>query len=277
MIFVIMYTNRVEISKLIEGVKEYDAQDDGFSYISEFATLTTAKPEEHTARSSTTGRQRRPSTIARATDLMWLSSKIDKFEPLRWWAAAFLILMRIMQTSVMALITNPSLQAAVASLIALVGVSVQTHAAPYRRSSDNGAGLTAAWLLFLWCFVLLVRYSGAVGDRHGPVLGALLIIATVGMISNVLRSLMADVSKDAKNRDVASSMSLEMGELSVSDATQAEPGEHAAPSTGEDTSVTEAGSASLRTPDAPSGSWGFEFLCGEVESSGQAQLGDGGK
>ena len=79
---------------------------------------------------------------------MWMSSKIDKFDARSWWAGSYLIAMRIIQTSGMALIPSPGLQAVVASLIALVGISVQTHAAPYRRPSDNHAAHMAAWLLF---------------------------------------------------------------------------------------------------------------------------------
>ena len=109
--------------------------------------------------------------------------------------------MRIIQTSVMVFIVNPGLQATVASLFALIGVAVQTHAAPYRRSSDNDAALAAAWLLFIWSFSLLVRYSGAVDGEHGVVLGATLITATVGMVAFVVRTLVTDVKKYAMDRD----------------------------------------------------------------------------
>ena len=98
-------------------------------------------------------------TITEATDLMRLSSKLDKFQPQSWWTSSYLVAMRILQTSAMVFIASPSAQAAIASLIALIVVSVQTHTAPYRRASDNRAALVATWVIFIWCFVLLVRHT----------------------------------------------------------------------------------------------------------------------
>ena len=59
----------------------------------------------------------------------------------------------------MVLIKSPIAQAAIASLIALIAVSVQAHTAPYRRASDNRAALMSTWVIFIWCFVLLVRHT----------------------------------------------------------------------------------------------------------------------
>ena len=149
-----MHIYRDDVKELVEAMKKYDANNDTFTYAREFNAMTTATPDASTSSTTmtTTGRrERRPSMIAKASDLMWVSSKIDKFDAPCWWTSSYLIVMRILQTSAMALIATPSIQAAVASLIALVGVSVQTHAAPYRRASDNHAALVAAWLLFTCC------------------------------------------------------------------------------------------------------------------------------
>ena len=116
--FVVMYTYREDSVKLIEGLKKYDEKHQRFSFVSDVADLTalvattTTEPQQATA-----GKERRPSIAAQANDLMWLSNKLDKFEPLMWWASGYLIAMRIIQTSMMVFITNPSLQASVASLI----------------------------------------------------------------------------------------------------------------------------------------------------------------
>ena len=207
------------------------------SFVRDHAALAIVDSESATT-SETTGKQRRPSMITRSVDLLWLSSKIDKFQSRAWWAGSFLIAMRLMQTSAMVFFVNPGLQATAASLVALIGVAVQTHAAPYRNPSDNHAALAAAWLLFLWSFVLLVRHSGAVDGQHGVALGALLIATTVLMVMFVVRSLAAEVKKDAMDDEHESSsdgIGVETGALPsvVADA-QTEPGEEAGkvPATG---------------------------------------------
>ena len=171
MVFVIMHIYCDEVKELVGAMKEYDAKNGTFTYAREFNAMTTATPDASTSSTTTTttGRcERRPSMIAKASDLMWMSSKVDKFDAPCWWTSSYLIVMRILQTSAMALIATPSLQAAVMSLIALVGVSVQTHAAPYRRASDNHAALVAAWLLFACsccCCAIRARWAASTASR----------------------------------------------------------------------------------------------------------------
>lgn len=129
MLFVVMYTCRDEFRKLVEGLKQYDAEHNVISYVSDHSVLAMVEPQ-------TLGRGRRPSMVTRAADLSWLASKVDKFDSTMWWTGSFLIGMRVMQTSAMVFITNPSLQASVACLIALIGINVQERNAPYRRPSE---------------------------------------------------------------------------------------------------------------------------------------------
>jgi len=128
-----MYIYRDEIYKLVTALKEYDAQHDTFTYAYELAAL---ESEEQNTAATSTAHQRRLSATARATDVGWLASKFDKFEPLAYWTPGYLIAMRLLQTSAMVFITNPSLQASVACLIALIGINVQERNAPYRRPSE---------------------------------------------------------------------------------------------------------------------------------------------
>ena len=149
LVFVIMFTNREEIQSLGDAMAEHDAGHGTFTFVRDHATLAAADAEASTT-SESVGKLRRPSTIARSVDLLWLSSKIDKFQSRSWWAGSFLIALRIMQTSIMVFIVNPGLRATAATLVALAGIAVQTHFAPYRRTTDNHAALAAAWLLFIW-------------------------------------------------------------------------------------------------------------------------------
>jgi hypothetical protein len=139
-----MRTHREAIRKLGDTLTEHDAEQDTFTFVRDHAALATMNSEAATV-SETTGKQRRPSMVTQSVDLLWLSSKIDKFQSRSWWAGSFLIMMRLIRTSIMVSIANPGMQATAASLIALVGVAVQTHATPYRRASDNDAALAAAW------------------------------------------------------------------------------------------------------------------------------------
>jgi len=162
MFLVLMFVYRDDVEQFVQKMKDHDATHDTFSYAQDFAELTKAATPTAASSSTTTVQERRPSRrpsmmITQATDLMWLSSKLDKFQPQSWWTSSYLVAMRILQTSAMVFIKNPSAQAAMASLIALIAVSVQTHTAPYRRASDNRAALVATWVIFIWCFVLLVR------------------------------------------------------------------------------------------------------------------------
>ena len=226
-------------------------------------TTTTAEP-----RATTTTGGRRPSLISAAADVSWLSEEIDTFSPLRWWAGSYIIGMRLLQTSAMALIASPNLQAAAATLVALAGACVQRDAAPYRRDSDNRAALVASWALFAWCFTLLVRYSGAVGDAHAVVLGVFLIGVTVATLGAVVYLLVMDVIEDgerikkARDRRGASSSrdGAAAGEAQLEHGMEA--GTSAAAEGGAALSTDSAGPP--RPPAAPSDGWGLAsslFLC----------------
>ena len=251
-------TYRAGIQNLGDALAKHDAEHKRLSFVSDHAALATVDSEMATTNEAG-GKQRRPSMVTRSVDLLWLSSKIDKFKSRAWWAGSFLIAMRIMQTSMMVFIVNPGLQATAASLIALVGVAVQSHAAPYRNPSDNHAALAAAWLLFLWSFLLLVRYSGAAHGENGVTLGVLLIVATVVIVMLIARALAADVKKYIY-KDEHEVSSIDIGvELGAQSSAQVEPGEETAESTetGNESPECNVPSAKLNTS---SGSWDGGYL-----------------
>ena len=195
-----LHKHREAIDQLVAGLQEHDAQHGTFTFAAELAETAAAEAGEATSSSTTAvGKHpRRPSAvIARAVDLTWLATKIDAFKPRSWWVASMHIVLRIALTSGTVFFTHASAKAAVATLIAITGMCVQLRAAPYRRPSDNDAAVAAAWVLFMWTWVLLMRCSGAVGGEHGFVLGGLLIAATVLLIGGVVRLLVLDVWEDA--------------------------------------------------------------------------------
>ena len=117
-------------------------------------------------------------------------------------------------------------------------------------------------------FVLLLRYSSAVGGKHGIALGVSLIALTVGMMAEVMRSLGVDVWNDfEKNKqrdDADAEAESEAGEARSESGVEA----GASAAGGGGTSPDDGSAApSSRAPAAPSGSsWGI-FMCGASESA----------
>jgi hypothetical protein len=112
------------------------------------------------------------------------------------------------------------------------------------------------------CFALLLRFSGAVADEHGIVLGVLLIVLTVGMMAEVMRSLGVDVWKDIEKNKRRGDADAE-AEPEASEA-HAESGVEAGASTacgGGDAPDRGRAASSSAVPAAPSGSsWDLSRL-----------------
>jgi len=271
MIFLVMRSYREDIKTLVDKIKAHDAEHDTFTLSSDLVALPAPEPD---GTASSTTRSRRPSFIAQAADLKWLFASIEKFDAMCWWTSSYQVAMRLMQTCAMVLIASPSAQAAMASLIALISVSVQTHTAPYRRPSDNRTALVATWVMFIWCAALLVRHSGAVSGEHGgAVLGVLLIVATAAMVGEGVWSLAMDVCADGEKKEKSEASQDAAAAADAVVRTETGGGGVAAP-----TPAVEAGGAS--SPAAPSdgssSSWGLEvYLYGPPENT-SAEPGSGG-
>ena len=65
---------------------------------------------------------------------------------------------------------------------------------------SNAAAMLLVWLPFVWCFALLTCYAGALDQFSvgGPVLGALLILSTIGVLAMVIKLLVMDLAGKAK-------------------------------------------------------------------------------
>ena len=133
--FTVMYKYRLRIDELVIRLKRHDDENNSFTSVREHTVIALAHGATNDPQ-QTSSLSRRQSFATQATDLLWLAKKIDMFKPGRWWTSGFLISMRIVQTSVMVFLPNPSLRAAAASLIALAGVCVQMNTSPYRRPSE---------------------------------------------------------------------------------------------------------------------------------------------
>ena len=104
----------------------------------------------------------------------------------------FLLITRLLQTSLMVLFPEQRTQSAFASVVSLTSIVVERELSPYRRSSDNQIAVLARWLVFLWTFGLLLRLVHVLGSFPSVLVGATLVLASVGIIIWSLRAALQD-------------------------------------------------------------------------------------
>ena len=119
--FNLLYHNREEIKLLLNDEVMQDDNDH-------------ASVSQLVRRHSTS--ERRPSFIDRSQRLVHIVSKVEKFVPSCWWIGPVQLLLRLALTSMMVLVTRQSVQCALASCIALVGVILHRELMPMRRPSE---------------------------------------------------------------------------------------------------------------------------------------------
>ena len=101
---------------------------------------------QHLARSQ----QARSSFASLAVEMQWLLPKFEAFDPAQWYAGIALLVIRLVQTSLMALVRSQLIQAIIMCCVTLVAMLLQSEIAPYRRTSDNAVALLAQLLVFVW-------------------------------------------------------------------------------------------------------------------------------
>ena len=68
-----------------------------------------------------------------STELSWLVSKVEDFNPEHWWMSSVLLLLRLCTTSLLVMIPKQELQMAFAECVSLVGIVLQRELCPYVR------------------------------------------------------------------------------------------------------------------------------------------------
>ena len=104
--------------------------------------------------------------------------------PERWYAGICYLVVRLIQTSFMAMIRTQMLQAILVCSFTLLVCVVQREFSPMRRASDNHVALLAQMLIFTWVFIFLLRlYPDGVFENAvaATVVGTLLCIAFVSV------------------------------------------------------------------------------------------------
>ena len=77
--------------------------------------------------------------------LKFLEPKIERYRPNAWWSGAFLVVVRLMQTSLMVFIDNQVSQAALGSSLTLLVIYFIREMPLFRGDSDNTVALLAQW------------------------------------------------------------------------------------------------------------------------------------
>ena len=159
----------------------------------------------------------------------------------------FLLVIRLLSTSVMVLLNSqadqvpanthvalPSYpfgfdashfpQAALSTLITLACVSVLYTAQPFRERSDNAVAVLGQALVYAWMFVLLLRVI-RVGEGGPTVAGCFaLVVATIGLFAFALHAIYSDLRKaDTSAKDESASESNLEDEGSDDETTPGEP------------------------------------------------------
>ena len=98
LIFSLMYTRRNEITRLQQALKLNDSQQTALISAGKLAKQESTK-------------ERRPSIVASVEHtLVWIVKKFERYNPGRWYTGVFLLLLRILQTSVLVLVPRQNLQ-----------------------------------------------------------------------------------------------------------------------------------------------------------------------
>ena len=112
-----------------------------------------------TATELASSRHARSSFVALTDEMRWLLPKFNKYKPSLWYAGVGFLVLRLMQTSLMALVRSQHAQAVIACCVTLVSASAQRELSPFRRASDNHVALLSQWLIFLWVnFIKLLLF-----------------------------------------------------------------------------------------------------------------------
>ena len=208
LLFTTMYLRKDEINRLQQALKQNDSEQ-----------IEVISAKRLTARLSV--KERRPSIVASVDySLLWIVKKVELFNPGRWPFAAFLLLLRIMQTSVLVLIPTQNMQvptfnvypladhhpqsgtpsshtrtqAAAASALAVLGACVLQETRPYRRSSDTEVAVAAQYCVFCWCFSIILRDMGISDQNTLTAMGIALIVATAAVFTFAIKQSIAEAS-----------------------------------------------------------------------------------
>ena len=133
-------------------------------------------------------KQARTSFISLTKEIQWLIPKFEEFLPAYWYHGVVLLVLRLLQTSFIALVPSQNIQAIAMCSVTQFSILLQSELAPYRRTTDNRVALLAQVLVFTWAFILMLRIVGVfVKPAAATAIGILLCVATVAVFAVALK------------------------------------------------------------------------------------------
>ena len=176
-----MYRHRDEIDRLQKALQEEDAVNPAF---------VTA---DGLAQGFSKAGRRSSIVISVRENLVWIVEKFEKFRPNRWHSGVFMLVLRLLQTSVLVLVPRQNLQAAAACVLSMLGACALREAKPFRRGSDNEVAVIAQYCVFLWAFCVVLRDMGISDPKLLVLMGSVLVVATVTVFAHALWRARAEV------------------------------------------------------------------------------------
>ena len=209
LIFTTMYRYRDAIHKLGTELHRHNQSRGSVMTVNQFAK----------------SKQARNSFASLSVEMLWLLPKFEKFRPSAWWAGVGMLVLRLFQTSLMALVRTQLEQATIVSCVTLISISLLRELSPMRVASDNQVAVLAQALVFCWTFVLLLRIAGMF-QEEGPAaaVGALLCFATFAVFVAALGLANADRVQDQRAERSDSSTTINDNDETEVDETQAPQG-----------------------------------------------------
>jgi len=126
----LIYKKRDEIKPVLQVLQDHDDSQHARARNSVGSTTL----EEMTLQLK--AQKRRPSIVAHSEEHGWLMTKLDVYIPSAFWIHPALLVLRLLQSSILALFRQQHVLAACSSLIAIIGVGLIQETSPYRRSSE---------------------------------------------------------------------------------------------------------------------------------------------
>ena len=116
-------------------------------------------PQDHNKSRGTTltsqqlakSKRARSSFTSLTVEMAWLLPKFEKFKPEFWHYGVVSLVLRLVQTSLMALLPSQNVQAAIVSLVTLVALFLMLELSPMRLASDNRIAVLSQELWPCYC------------------------------------------------------------------------------------------------------------------------------
>ena len=112
--------------------------------------------------------------------VMTLAHHFEDLDPTTWWFWIFLLVVRLMQTSMLTFFERVSVQAALGTVLCVVSLEIQHIYQPFRSPSDDRLGIAVTWCLLVWMFGLMMIESGVVSLFNKHLVGTFMVLTACG-------------------------------------------------------------------------------------------------